>query len=516
MDIKNHTNTIKKDVINVCFIGLPSAGKTTLVNSLIGKRVLHTGLCRTTLKPNIIGNISKDSPFNILENDIYEYDIKSDDGIMMNIIDLPGICDLDDIKKDDKTDFNTITHKWVKNADVIYWVSDATTAFQTTHEKNEFDNILSILETEKKENGTLFQLGIMLTKFDKHEHNEESNTDDEFELISNDEIQDYSEETTIDDSFNRVMELFQDYNIKVIKYNAFGRILHKNSTKTLRNLIKRQDPYASKENIDFKIGWVLDNFYEKQQKTYMVALKHQLIQFFEKYKYESNGSRNAQIIGIGDIIKKINSIINKITMDCWNCYILKIYLADTPNDLNLLLKQIDDKEINLNLNITYFNSTMATLVTNTTISHDKRLVFHNTELTHNKINYKSKEKIISRIRNIFGKDSWIYRKYYFKNNNGYKDMVLFHKIVGDNITHVNDSYTIDTYSNYNTSRMENSPSICYFDKLLFNDNTLCIRNEWTKLVLEERQKIWGDEDVDIQMICNMVMNKKMKSLFAQL
>ena len=28
--------------------GLPSAGKSSMINSLVGKRILHTGICRTT------------------------------------------------------------------------------------------------------------------------------------------------------------------------------------------------------------------------------------------------------------------------------------------------------------------------------------------------------------------------------------------------------------------------------------------------------------------------------------
>ena len=61
----------------VAFCGLPSSGKSTLINSLIGERLLQSGVCRTTTVPNE------------LTNEI----IADDDNNKFIAIDLPGICD---------------------------------------------------------------------------------------------------------------------------------------------------------------------------------------------------------------------------------------------------------------------------------------------------------------------------------------------------------------------------------------------------------------------------------------
>ena len=39
----------------ICLIGLPSSGKSTLVNALVGKRILQSGLSRTTTQVTFIG-----------------------------------------------------------------------------------------------------------------------------------------------------------------------------------------------------------------------------------------------------------------------------------------------------------------------------------------------------------------------------------------------------------------------------------------------------------------------------
>ena len=36
--------------------------------------------------------------------------------------------------------FDEITYAWITNCDIIYWVTDASSAFITRHEKEEFDN----------------------------------------------------------------------------------------------------------------------------------------------------------------------------------------------------------------------------------------------------------------------------------------------------------------------------------------------------------------------------------------
>ena len=48
----------------IAFIGLPSSGKSSIINSLIGKRILESGICRTTTEYNLLDNIIDDDDNN--------------------------------------------------------------------------------------------------------------------------------------------------------------------------------------------------------------------------------------------------------------------------------------------------------------------------------------------------------------------------------------------------------------------------------------------------------------------
>ena len=85
----------------VAFCGLPSSGKSTLINSLIGERLLHSGVCRTTTNVNT------------LEDEI----ITDDNGNKFIAIDLPGICDSEENDKK----FNEMTEVNITNANLIFF-----------------------------------------------------------------------------------------------------------------------------------------------------------------------------------------------------------------------------------------------------------------------------------------------------------------------------------------------------------------------------------------------------------
>ena len=40
---------------HIALAGLPSSGKSTIINSLVSKRLLQSGLARTTTQPTYIG-----------------------------------------------------------------------------------------------------------------------------------------------------------------------------------------------------------------------------------------------------------------------------------------------------------------------------------------------------------------------------------------------------------------------------------------------------------------------------
>jgi GTPase Era involved in 16S rRNA processing len=126
-EIKDNCVFIELEELVIAFIGLPSAGKSTLINSITGKRFLKSGVCRTTLKPAHV--IGKQNIFNLPEEDYNMENLESDDNIEYTVIDLPGLADSEN--KSNETNFDKLTLEWIKKADVIFWVSDINICFIT-------------------------------------------------------------------------------------------------------------------------------------------------------------------------------------------------------------------------------------------------------------------------------------------------------------------------------------------------------------------------------------------------
>ena len=100
-------------------VGLVSAGKSSIINALVGDKVAKTGICRTTTEPSLYENLI------------------SDDNIKYNIYDLPGISDIEDTTNK----YTEVVYSIIKKCNIVFWVSDIHKAFLTKHELTEFEKI---------------------------------------------------------------------------------------------------------------------------------------------------------------------------------------------------------------------------------------------------------------------------------------------------------------------------------------------------------------------------------------
>ena len=228
----------------VAFIGLPSSGKSTIINSLIGKRLLESGICRTTTE------------YKLLE----EY-IEDDNNNKFKVIDLPGICD----SEESNTNFNELTNEHIKDANLIIWTSDVNKAFITTHEVNEYNRIKEYIKNLNNDNGKIYNIITCLSKCDKDISDKKSKTKKKSRK-SNEEISESDEDTDLVDMINKVKEKFP--NEDIIHFNAFGRSYHnKRSSSILKKFITKYG-MQSKNNIKFDITKYIKNYKTDQEIEY--------------------------------------------------------------------------------------------------------------------------------------------------------------------------------------------------------------------------------------------------------
>ena len=216
-------------MFTVAFCGLPSAGKSTIINSLIGERRLQSGVCRTTFEPKTITGLC------------------SDDGVNFTCIDTPGICDGEDKSRT----YDDIMRKTIIGADLIFWVSDVSSAFMTTHEKTEFLDMQEYLRKQSVETGKGYQIGIILSKceIDINPLTHNFVAPAPVKALSATEICD-DEDTDIIDCIHRVVKL----NLAdIILFNAHGRCLHGKSSKELIRYAEKKSKHSTNINIQFNI-----------------------------------------------------------------------------------------------------------------------------------------------------------------------------------------------------------------------------------------------------------------------
>lgn len=227
----------------VAFVGLPSSGKSSVINSLVLKRLLQSGVCRTTTEFKQI-----------------EHNIIDDNNNKFKVFDLPGICD----SEENDTNFNDLTYAHITNSNLIIWTSDVNKAFITTHEVNEYNKLKNYIKKLEDDSGTLYHLIIMLSKCDKDTKPKKTKKSSK---RTTEEIEDSEEDTDINDLIHKVKEKFPDEDI--ILYNAYGRsYFHKNTSTTLKTFVKKMIGEPTKNNIIFDISKYIKTFQKDQQSSY--------------------------------------------------------------------------------------------------------------------------------------------------------------------------------------------------------------------------------------------------------
>ena len=122
---------------------MPSSGKSTMINALVGKRVLQSGVCRTTTSVTVVGHApSVATTAATAPTRFVDESPVSTDGIKFCAVDLPGVCDTED----ECAEFDGLTLEWARKCDVVVWVTDARTALSTTHERRAFVRLECSLE----------------------------------------------------------------------------------------------------------------------------------------------------------------------------------------------------------------------------------------------------------------------------------------------------------------------------------------------------------------------------------
>ena len=209
--------------------------------------------------------------------------MQSDDGVPITILDLPGVADAEN--KGTETNFDELTRAHVTNCDLVFWVSDVQTAFLTTHEKNEFEGINALLKQTTTETGTLYQIGILISKYNYGDTIPVSESEPQIERtdeITSDEITSDDEDTTVHDCYRRVEHIFENSGMPLFKYNAFGRILASNDKESqLVRLVQKTGVGALPVNTEFNLKWATDDLDDKQQLARLTSLlTHHMPDYF--------------------------------------------------------------------------------------------------------------------------------------------------------------------------------------------------------------------------------------------
>jgi hypothetical protein len=234
----------------VGFVGLPSAGKSTMINALAGKRVLESGVCRTTKEVFVVGSYAAVGAGSTAAQWV-QTELKSDDGVEFCAVDLPGICDAEDDGA-----FDVLTVEWASKCDVVVWVTDARTAFLTKHESAAVARIREAVQQNNDEDGSLHQFLVVLSKYDEPVATAVQQS--EVALLPG-EIRSPTEDSSIAGRFESAVGVFP----RVAKFNAFARIARCGSD-ALRRLAGSGSGAYGPQPVDFELLWATENIMEKR------------------------------------------------------------------------------------------------------------------------------------------------------------------------------------------------------------------------------------------------------------
>jgi hypothetical protein len=328
----------------VTLIGLPSSGKSSIINALLNKRVLQSGLCRTTTDCKLLDDIVTD-----------------DDNNKFKVLDLPGICD----SEEKSNNFTEMTITNIANANLIFWVSDANKAFITTHEVEEYKKIKEYLKNLTFNTGKIYDLGIILSKCNTFDSNFDNKNNGKNIVDANGEICDMEEDTNIMDMIRKVYEKFPNENIML--FNAFGRVIYNYaSSQNFKSFVAKVGGAISEHNTRFVISKYCKNIVERQENEYCAFfernydyyLKNKInldkfMDCFSKLNEQNKVKYILQYISTNDyksyclfhflneIIKKYNYIYtqnNNIISDCMIKYLINV-LNQMRTDINDVYSQ---------------------------------------------------------------------------------------------------------------------------------------------------------------------------------
>jgi hypothetical protein len=251
-------------MLRVAFAGLPSAGKSTMINALAGARFLETGVCRTTRAPCVLSTEDPGKQDIGLKCDWKRANMLSDDGIGLCVVDLPGICDAENTGTE--SNFTDLTMQWAAHCDVVVWVTDVRTCFLTSHEKLEYEKLKAALDNVAITTGRLFQFCVVLAKCDVDIVSVGANGANSAKSAKRGvagEIVSPHEETTVADCVDRAKRLFPGE--RIVAFNAFGRIIARESSDALRALAAQLAPNSRNVNTELNMTWATTDLHEKRQ-----------------------------------------------------------------------------------------------------------------------------------------------------------------------------------------------------------------------------------------------------------